>query len=92
MKQNLLGIDVGGTKCAVIYGVDTDGSLEIVDKVKFATTKVDETIARILSELKAMASRHGLDGSNTKGVGISCGGPLDSRSRPTFPDGTTSPS
>ncbi len=80
MKQNLLGIDVGGTKCAVIYGVDTDGSLEIVDKVKFATAKVDETIARILSELKAMASRHGLDGSNTKGVGISCGGPLDSRS------------
>ena len=79
MKTNLLGIDIGGTKCAVIYGVDTDGVLEIADKVRFETTKVDETVARILTEVKAMAGRHGLDGSNTKAVGISCGGPLDSR-------------
>ena len=79
MKTNLLGIDIGGTKCAVIYGVDTDGVLEIADKVRFETTKVDETLGRILSEVKAMAGRHGLDGSNTKAVGISCGGPLDSR-------------
>ena len=79
MKQNLLGIDIGGTKCAVIYGVDTDGKLEIADKVRFETTNVDETVARILSEVKAMAARHGLDGTNTKAVGISCGGPLDSR-------------
>ena len=27
IKTNLLGVDVGGTKCAVIYGVDTDGSI-----------------------------------------------------------------
>ena len=79
MKQNLLGIDIGGTKCAVIYGIDTDGVLEIADKVRFETTDVDETVARILSEVKAMASRHGLDATNTKAVGISCGGPLDSR-------------
>ena len=79
MKTNLLGIDIGGTKCAVIYGVDTDGVLEIADKVRFETTKVDETLGRILSEVKAMAGRHGLNGSNTKAVGISCGGPLDSR-------------
>ena len=79
MKQNLLGIDIGGTKCAVIYGVDTDGQLEIADKVRFETTDVDETVGRILSEVKAMAVRHGLDGTNTKAVGISCGGPLDSR-------------
>ena len=79
MKQNLLGIDIGGTKCAVIYGIDTDGVLKIADKVRFETTDVDETVARILSEVKAMASRHGLDATNTKAVGISCGGPLDSR-------------
>ena len=79
MKQNLLGIDIGGTKCAVIYGIDTDGVLEIADKVRFETTDVDETVARILSEVKAMVSRHGLDAANTKAVGISCGGPLDSR-------------
>ena len=79
MKTNLLGIDIGGTKCAVIYGVDTDGQLEIADKVRFETTNVDETVARIISEVKAMAERHGLDAANTRAVGISCGGPLDSK-------------
>ena len=79
MKQNLLGIDIGGTKCAVIYGIDTDGNLEIADKVRFKTTNVDETVARIVAEVKAMAAKHSLDASNTRAVGISCGGPLDSR-------------
>lgn len=78
MKQNLLGIDIGGTKCAILYGVDSDGVLEIVDKVKFATSDVNSTIDRILSELKSVCERHGLDSGNTKGVGISCGGPLSS--------------
>lgn len=79
MKTNLLGIDIGGTKCAVIYGVDTDGSLEIVDKVRFDTIDVQSTIANILKELKGICSKHGLNEGNTKGIGISCGGPLDSR-------------
>jgi len=79
MKQNLLGIDIGGTKCAVLYGTDTDGNLEIVDKVRFDTTDVDTTIARILSELKQLCSKHSLNSINTKGVGISCGGPLSSK-------------
>ena len=79
MSTNLLGVDVGGTKCAIIYGIDNDGVLEIADKVRFDTTDAQSTIANILRELKEMCARHGLDSSNTKGVGISCGGPLDSR-------------
>lgn len=78
MKQNLLGVDIGGTKCAVIYGVDTDGELSIVDKVRFETTDKDGTVAQILATLKDMCARHCLDAGNTKAVGISCGGPLDS--------------
>ena len=79
MIQQLLGIDIGGTKCAVIFGLDTDGDISIADKVRFDTTDVQGTIGRIISELKGMCARHGLDASNTKGIGISCGGPLDSR-------------
>lgn len=79
MIQQLLGIDIGGTKCAVIFGLDTDGDISIADKVRFATTDVQGTIGRIISELKGMCARHGLDASNTRGIGISCGGPLDSR-------------
>ena len=79
MKTNLLGIDIGGTKCAVIYGVDTDGNIEIVDKARFDTTDVRSTIASILNELKGLCVKHCLDKGNTKGIGISCGGPLDSK-------------
>lgn len=79
MKTNLLGIDIGGTKCAVIYGIDTDGSLEIADKIRFDTSDVQSTIAAIISSLKQLCVKHGLDTGNTKAVGISCGGPLDSR-------------
>lgn len=78
LSTNLLGVDIGGTKCAVLYGIDTDSQMEIVDKVRFDTTDADRTLNRILLELKSMSARHGLDSFNTKGVGVSCGGPLDS--------------
>lgn len=79
MSTNLLGIDIGGTKCAVIYGIDHNGQIEIADKVRFDTTDVDTTLSTIIQELKGLCAKHGLNASNTQGVGISCGGPLDSR-------------
>lgn len=79
MKKNLLGIDIGGTKCAISYGIDTDGILEIADKVRFDTTDVEATLSGIISRLGEMCRKHGLDPENTEGVGISCGGPLSSR-------------
>ena len=78
MKNNLLGIDIGGTKCAIIYGKRDGDNVEIADKTRFATTSVDETIARILDELEVMMKKHGLTQDNTLAVGISCGGPLSS--------------
>ena len=47
MKKNILGVDIGGTKCAVIYGQKEGDTLHLVEKVKFPTTSVDETIANI---------------------------------------------
>ena len=32
IESNLLGIDIGGTKCAVIYGVQKNENLMLVDK------------------------------------------------------------
>lgn len=78
MAQNLLGVDIGGTKCAVIYGIDRDGDLSIVDKVRFDTTDRDSTVTGIIGALRDMCARYGLDSDNTRAVGISCGGPLDS--------------
>jgi len=78
IESNLLGIDIGGTKCAVIYGVQKNENLMLVDKKRFATTNVDETIETILSGIEEIMKIHGLTSLNTKAIGISCGGPLDS--------------
>ena len=63
-----LGIDIGGTKCAVILG-DDEGN--IIKKVRFETTDVNSTLNRIIEESVKMGE--------VKAVGISCGGPLDSK-------------
>lgn len=62
------GIDIGGTKCAVI-SADKNGS--ITDKIKFPTTTVDETIENIIQGIKKLGCG--------EAIGISCGGPLDSK-------------
>ncbi len=79
MEENILGVDIGGTKCAVTYGRKQGDRLQIVDKVRFATAGVNETIEEIMESISTLMQRHGLDASNTGAVGISCGGPLDSR-------------
>ena len=79
MKQNLIGIDIGGTKCAVTYGIDDGQKIEVVDKLKFDTTKVDQTITNLLGTTAAIMQRHNLTAATTAAIGISCGGPLDSK-------------
>ena len=51
-KQHLLGVDIGGTKCAVTYGCGTDGHLDILDKERFATTTCQETVENLIQALK----------------------------------------
>ena len=77
--KNLLGIDIGGTKCAITYGRYEGYAVEIVDKVRFDTTEVNETISNLLNETEKLMQRHELTSENVKGIGISCGGPLDSK-------------
>lgn len=66
--KKYIGIDIGGTKCAVVLG---DGEGNILEKVKFPTTTVTETLERILTEAEKLKT------DTTVSVGISCGGPLD---------------
>lgn len=62
----LAGIDIGGTKCAVLTG-DQNGN--IIDKIVFRTTTFRETYDRIFSTLQGLPP--------FEAVGVSCGGPLD---------------
>lgn len=78
MNEDLyLGLDIGGTKCAVVAG---DGNFNILRKVSFETRtergwkaitgEFASSIRKIIPELK---------GGRIKRIGISCGGPLNSK-------------
>lgn len=69
MKE-YIGIDIGGTKCAVIRG-DEKGN--ILEKLRFATEGRDSSLKKILDAACSLRSQQ------TAAVGISCGGPLDSK-------------
>ncbi len=72
-----IGLDIGGTKCAVVVG---DASFEIKKKI-FFETRTERGYEAILSEFKEHIRTLLKDfpGSQLKRIGISCGGPLDSR-------------
>ena len=64
-----LGIDIGGTKCAVTLG-DNNGN--VISKERFLTTTVEETIDNIIKYAKKLS-----ENQEVLSCGISCGGPLD---------------
>ncbi|HOP10087.1 MAG TPA: ROK family protein [Oscillospiraceae bacterium] len=73
MKQ-YISVDIGGTKCAVSLWRDGNPP-EIVKKIKFATLPTpEETIALLVKYAKELS-----EGQTIDAVGISCGGPLDSK-------------
>ncbi len=76
-----LGIDIGGTKCAVSLGMDTEDSFKVCDKAKFPTAgkTAYEVLDMFLSESEALLSKNGLKYPDISGLGISCGGPLDAK-------------
>ncbi|MBE6615094.1 MAG: ROK family protein [Ruminococcaceae bacterium] len=68
-----LGIDIGGTKCALVLG-KKDGT--IVRKVKFDTADVNTTLNQILESAVGLCQA---SPEAVESIGVSCGGPLDSR-------------
>lgn len=71
----LIGIDIGGTKCAVIKAKTNGDSIEIKEKIRFETKGMssDEAIALFDSAIEKMSADE-----RVESIGISCGGPLDS--------------
>jgi glucokinase len=72
------GLDIGGTKCSVVIG---DKSFSIKKKVVFETrTKrgYKEILADFKEHMRSLLKD--FSGYNLKRIGISCGGPLDSKS------------
>ena len=90
--KTFLGLDIGGTKCAVIIGRQPDGSPagragdagakpEILERRVFATKEAgspEQTVAKLTAAARVLSA--GLPPAERPlGVGIACGSPLDSR-------------
>ncbi len=79
--KNYIGIDIGGTKCAVSLASCGCDSVEIIAKKKIPTIvgKPYETIDTLNGLLAELLSENSLSTTDISGIGISCGGPLDSK-------------
>ena len=77
-KSFYLGIDIGGTKCAVVVG---DVSFKIYEKIQFDTRTAVRGYREVLDEFFVHIEKlfKTYPKVNLKGIGISCGGPLDSK-------------
>lgn len=74
-----IGIDIGGTKCAVTLGREDPaaGEMRVLEKHRFETpnSAPAETLDRIAGLIGGFTQK-----AEIAGIGISCGGPLDSAS------------
>jgi len=79
MKNRWIGLDIGGTKCAVLLA-EVNRGIRVLDRIRF-DTETEKGFApawdRLCQAVENLLERAG-DGG-VKGIGISCGGPLDSR-------------
>lgn len=76
-----VGIDIGGTKCAASLGRVENGGLEIIEKRKIPTAgkRPYSVLVELLSLVNELIESNGVKQDDVKGIGISCGGPLDSK-------------
>jgi glucokinase len=70
LSRTAIGLDIGGTKCAVLRG-RLDGMVD--ERTAFPTAGPDETVGRLFDAMEALAPE------DDPLVGISCGSPLDAR-------------
>jgi len=84
VDKYIVGIDIGGTKCAIILG-QTVGEKTVVDfnilsRICFLTEAhkgPNQVIERLIASVHTILQNYGISQSQLTGIGISCGGPLD---------------
>jgi glucokinase len=79
----IIGVDIGGTKTAVVLGQSRAGELLVLERTVFSTAPERRSWRAVLGDITAAAAglreRRGVAAGQLDGVGVSCGGPLDSR-------------
>lgn len=77
----IIGIDIGGTKCAIVLGNVSDNQKpHILEKRKIDTKDYPdpyEMIGKLMEGIDSLLYTNEIEASTVTAIGISCGGPLD---------------
>lgn len=76
--QNVMGIDIGGTKISIVHA-QYNNKVDIKDKTVFDTNSFlgcDKVVGNIVEGVQAIVAKNNI---TNYVIGISCGGPLDSK-------------
>ncbi|NMA95900.1 MAG: ROK family protein [Clostridiales bacterium] len=81
MLKYIIGLDIGGTKCAINLA-KVNKSIDIIDKIDcltYAGRGYSQVQERLFSSVWSLLHKNGLQIDDIYAIGISCGGPLDSK-------------
>ena len=76
----LLGIDIGGTKCGVALA-QADGSIvqRVGEPTRSGERGPDAVLEQLATHARLLIQQAREQGLTVRSVGVSCGGPLDTR-------------
>ena len=76
-----IGLDIGGTKCAISTGECEDGAIKILSREEFPTAGLSwqQVLEEFACRIERIVSSNSNSDFQLSAIGISCGGPLDSK-------------
>ena len=76
-----IGLDIGGTKCAISTGECEDGAIKILSREEFPTAGLSwqQVFEEFACRIERIVSSNSNSDLQLATIGISCGGPLDSK-------------
>ncbi len=79
MKRHVVGIDIGGTKLATVVADDTGHILNKVRKPTLAERGPEYALQLLFDMVHETIELAGLERTAISAIGVSCGGPLDTK-------------
>ena len=79
MKEHVVGIDIGGTKLATVVADKTGHILGKVRKPTHSEKGPEYAIGLLFDMVREVVNQVGLEQTSISAIGVSCGGPLDTK-------------
>ena len=79
MKKHVVGIDIGGTKLATVVADSTGNILGKVRKPTLSEKGPEYAINLLFDMVREVVAQVGLEQTSISAIGVSCGGPLDTK-------------